>query len=530
MVDYSLVYHLKAKVQNAIEGFKRVQSSFGNVGENMGIMSRKMEKTLTLQKLAWVGFAVLVSKKVLDIMLKSTILQTFIGTWAKLFGALLDVILAPLIPVFMWLTNNFMKLFKWFKDLSKPAKTAIAAILGIAGAFATLAGGIMFVLPALKTIAGVLGFAGIKTAAVGAGVAIKGLLAAIGPVGWVILGIGAAVAVLSYAWYKNWGGIQEKTEAVIAWFTAHDWALLFIPILGWQILLVKRMRENWDEIKNITIKSWEKISEILEKSWSLLTTIAEKTWKTINVTIAATFLLIRAALTGDTEFFKKVWSKFGERIKEIWSGVWNKAKEIFASATTRLINRAHITTNQIIAHFRDLPDKIERIFRDAPQKIAESFRNLPQKIIDVIGNIGEFLWNKIKSSLKWLDNKLFAWAKGELGLSPPLKLIGGFLKRTLENSFLQNAIKVLPKINDSFLFKSLSDIEAKTNKYLKNIRAEIGFDAKIPSGGTVTIDKRSYNISIPVSVTTEMKDDGKSSEEIANDVAVILSEKMRSII
>lgn len=530
MVDYSLIYHIRAKVQSAVDGFKRVQGSFGNVSEKAGIMGRKMEKTLTLQKLGWLGFAYMVGKSVRDIMLKSTILQTFIGTWAKMFGALLDVILAPLIPVFVWLTDNFMKLFKWFQDLSKPAKTVIAVILIVAGAFATLLGWFILVLPFLKALAGVVGFVGLKAAVAGAGSAIAAFLVAIGPVGWAILAIVAAVAILAYAWHKNWGDIQGKTKAVIAWFKSYDWASLFGPILKWLRWLVEKMRESWSIIKKATIESWEKITEILQKTWDTISTIAEKTWKTINLVIATAFLLIRSILIGDTEFFKKVWSKFVERIKEIWRGVWIKAKEIFMAAGKRLIDIVISIKNKIITYFSELPDRIKEFFRDVPQKIADFFTALPQKIIDAIGDIGTFLWNKIKVFLKGLDDKLFAWASGKLGLSPPLKMIGVFLKRTLENSFLQNAINVLPKINDSFLFKNLANIEAKTNKYLKNIRAEIGFDAKIPSGGTVTIDKRSYNISIPVSVTTEMKDEGKSSEEIANDVAVILSEKMRSII
>lgn len=52
---------------------------------------------------------------------------------------------------------------------------------------------------------------GLGTFAVG----IKAALVAIGPLGWAILGIGAALLLLKTAWDKNWGDIQGKTATVV---------------------------------------------------------------------------------------------------------------------------------------------------------------------------------------------------------------------------------------------------------------------------------------------------------------------------
>ena len=52
----------------------------------------------------------------------------------------------------------------------------------------------------------------------GMGMAFKGLMVSMGPIGWVLLGITAAVTAFSVAWINNWGGIQEKTQAFLDWF------------------------------------------------------------------------------------------------------------------------------------------------------------------------------------------------------------------------------------------------------------------------------------------------------------------------
>ncbi len=52
----------------------------------------------------------------------------------------------------------------------------------------------------------------------GMGMAFKGLMVSMGPIGWTLLAITAAVAAFAVAWNQNWGGIREKTQAVLEWF------------------------------------------------------------------------------------------------------------------------------------------------------------------------------------------------------------------------------------------------------------------------------------------------------------------------
>lgn len=529
-MDYSLVYRISAKVRDAVEGFARVQKSFGNVGEKMGIMSRRMEKTLTLQKLGWIGFAYVVSKSIYNILLKSKVLQSFLSAWGTMFGALLDIILTPLIPAFMYLTDKLMKVFNWFEKLPGSVKTVIGAFSLIAAIIAIVVPIILTLMPAFKMIAGVLGFGAIKGAIAGAIGAIGTFLTAIGPVGWAILALILAITIFATAWKTNWGDIQGKTQKVIDWFKKYDWVLLFIPIYGALLFVQKKIYENWDKIQSTTKQIWDKITNALQKTWGAIVILATNVWKTIKLVISATLLIIRGVLTGDTELLKKIWSKFGDRIREIWSNVWNKAIQIFTDTSGKLINKVITTKDKIILYFSELPTKLTEFFRNAPQKIADFFKVLPQKIVSAIGDIGQFIWDKLRTSLTWLDDKIFGWARGEIGLSPPLKQIGVFLKNTIENSFLKNAIKIMPKINDTALFTALVNTKEKTRRILNNIQADVGFTKRIPTNAEkIIIDKRTYTITIPIELPIITKEEDKSIEEVANEVATILSSKLKAI-
>ena len=52
----------------------------------------------------------------------------------------------------------------------------------------------------------------------GMGLAFKGLMVSMGPIGWTLLAVTTAVTAFSVAWINNWGGIREKTQAFLEWF------------------------------------------------------------------------------------------------------------------------------------------------------------------------------------------------------------------------------------------------------------------------------------------------------------------------
>jgi len=112
MTVYDLIYRIQAKIGGALQGFGTISNAYGRVRANTQLMSRDMEKTLTLQKLAWIGFAYVVARSLFDIMTKSTIMQSYLQAWGTILGALLDVALAPWIPVLTTVTQKLADLLK----------------------------------------------------------------------------------------------------------------------------------------------------------------------------------------------------------------------------------------------------------------------------------------------------------------------------------------------------------------------------------------------------------------------------------
>lgn len=111
--------------------------------------------------------------------------------------------LIPTMKKIVGLVNSFTARLQRLKPetvgLIAKALLISVAIAGILGPIALLIG----FLPQLA-----IGFAVVKGA-------MLAFSAAMGPVGWIIMGIGAALGVLAIAWSKDWGGIQIWTKKAV---------------------------------------------------------------------------------------------------------------------------------------------------------------------------------------------------------------------------------------------------------------------------------------------------------------------------
>ena len=106
----------------------------------------------------------------------------------------------------------------WMDSLGSISTVVGVAIIAIGLLAAALLGAFGTVIAtsitaALTSIGGAI--AGAATSAASGAVTI---LAAIGPIGWVILAIIAALALFTIAWTQNWGDIQGKVADFVKWF------------------------------------------------------------------------------------------------------------------------------------------------------------------------------------------------------------------------------------------------------------------------------------------------------------------------
>lgn len=145
------------------------------------------------------------------------------------------------------------------------------------------------------------------TTAVAAWTALAPLLPVIG----VILLIAAAAYFLYQAWTNNWGGIQEKTAAVVDWIKTAIQSLVDFFMAVWNNPLVQLV-----------------VQTVLDN-------------------IKALFAAFKAAFNGD-------WYAFGENLRKIWDNGWNLIVTAFSTIVPLLIEGAQNLITKIIEKFQSI--------------------------------------------------------------------------------------------------------------------------------------------------------------------------------
>lgn len=432
-MDYSLIYRISAKVESAKKGFERIQTAFGNMTESGKIMGRRMGSLLTLQKLAWVGFAYMVGKSIFDIMRKSTILQTFLSAWGTLLGAILDTIFATWADELMWVTEKFDALREAIDKLPEWAKKvlggvgAIAALIVLLGALGTILSTI--IIPGLTAFSAAIGAIILKITGLGAailglggilgifvGVASGLLLGGLGV--WILYKTGVLKAL------SEMGKKFERMHPIIMGFAK----ILLLPlgVLGTLVtyIVAGRFQEIPDAVKNVldqAIDSFKMFGGILKN----------------NILSAFTFVL---------------YSLFS---------IIGKFTAIGRKIVTAIISGLSGLRSALISKIRASIPNLHDIFHISPQVIA----------------VGKHYVDLISKGI------------GQTKMAHP-----EFDTTSLE------------KFGDEFNLKAPS------------------------SRGGGPVDNRTFNMPISVELGLTVREEGKSIDEIATEVANVLSFKMRRIL
>jgi len=203
--------------------------------------------------------------------------ETDISNLAKELGTML-------MPYIIELMGHVRGLIDRFKELSPEQQKVILIVGGIIA----ILGPLLMIVGSVISAIGVIG--GVISAAAGA----VGL--AVAPFLLIIAAIIAAVALLVVAWKNDWGGIQEKTKAVIDWLSTNIKKVIDNIKKWWD--------ENGENIKASVKGAWEKIQSIVQGVIDYITLIYEA-WS--------------AAFDGD-------WYTFGQKLRAAWELLWNGIK------------------------------------------------------------------------------------------------------------------------------------------------------------------------------------------------------------
>ncbi len=189
---------------------------------------------------------------------------------------------------------------------------------------------------ALIGIGAVLATAAIASAIISIGLAIPTL---INPLNGVI----AVAALLGAAWAGNWGGIQEKTQAVIDWITPYIQAALGVIQQFWDengAAIMDIVNMMWGAVQSAFSTAAQFIQNVINTALALIRgwweehgatvmAVVSAFWETIKITfqtvtdnIRLIVLAVQAAMQGD-------WLLFGATLRGIVDNIWAAVRDVF---------------------------------------------------------------------------------------------------------------------------------------------------------------------------------------------------------
>lgn len=188
-----------------------------------------------------------------------------------------------------------------------------------------------------------------KDVLLGLGIAVGIAIAAIvGPlviaaakIGLIFAGLVAVIAVVRNAWENNWGGIQDKVRAVIAFIVplvrdAVDNIRTFWAENG--AAIIAGVQEAWGQVEEAINTAIIRVQTIIANALSAIETFWDQhgttiiatiltAWTVIQATISSAIAVIRPAITQFVDNAREALASFGPAIEDLKS-LWDSLKPV----------------------------------------------------------------------------------------------------------------------------------------------------------------------------------------------------------
>lgn len=353
------VQELEQKLQKAMQGkmpqlteAQKIQARYALLMEQSAVFAGDFARTQT------------------GVANSSRMLQEALHDLAAEFGT-------ELLPLAQNFLQEALKMIKFFKSLPEPVKQNIIRFMALAAAIGPLLMGLSGIIKVGQGIGTVIGLiskvgslAGIVQSASAA------IMTALGPIGWIVLAIVAAIGLLYIAWTNNWGGIQEKTAAAVAWIKTQltaAWTTLkqLVFLAGYYLDQFKQWIDTKLNEAAQTIATWV---GLVPTYWQMLINTARIKW---------------------LEFLNLI-ATIGERIKQL-----------------------------AIQKFQSMVNRIRAVF-------SIDWGALGRKIVSgIIGGIGSMA-GALVSKMKGLAQSALSAAKSVLGIHSPSRVFEEFGRQSIE--------------------------------------------------------------------------------------------------
>lgn len=294
----------------------------------------------------------------------------------------------------------FSKIGTFAKNASSTVVTKIGEISkGIAGKIPAIGSAIGQVGSKLMTL--VPKAASMVTGAVGK---LGGLIAAIGPAGWIAIGIGAGIVAIIANWDKvkeaagvvkdwvveKWSQLKEKTSEI--WGNIKDFAgKTWDDLSSWA-------SEKFGNIKESVSNAWENAKKKTSEIWSNVKETAGNIWGGMKETAGNVFSDIKSNVSSAWEGAKNLtssaWNGISSWVSRIWSGMDSDARSSFDNIDRTISNSSSYSSDTISREWSRVRDSLSGVFdgmkidaQNGIDSIVNEFSNLSWKISDAVGDL-----------------------------------------------------------------------------------------------------------------------------------------------
>jgi len=368
----------------------------------------------------WIQDTLIPAFQNLGTWVRDTVIPAFqdLGLWIQ------DTVVPAIQDLGIWIQDTLIPAFQdlgvWIQETAIPAFQQFVTFIQ-ENAEPILAG-IAAVLVAVVIPAFVAWAAGAISAAVAT-------VVALGPIILILAAIGAAVALLVEAWKEDWGGIQEKTQAVVA-FLKQLWEEVLLPALLkiWDFIRLQLI-PLFEKLARIAIQTVGRAIEQLTDIWNnVLYPVLVMVWEFIQNSVIPIFEVL-------AEIAEAV---LGLAI-QVLAGIWNNILLPALTAVWKFISE------KVLPIFKKVNEEVVDKLTPAFQFLAEKVFPVFQKGLDAISEALRILYDwfkRLKAIIESID--VPDWAKGH---SPP-PLATWF--QDISNEVERLAAAELPKLAASF--------------------------------------------------------------------------------
>lgn len=287
------------------------------------------------------------------------------------------------------------------------------------------------------------------------------------------------IILLAMAWANNWGGIQEKTQAVIDFIwpyiqmgiefikTAINEGLTLIQQWwdehGENLMLI--IRTAWDWIStNVQTKITmvqtiiTTVATAIQQFWDTwgqtIMTLAQLTWENIKTIVNAAMDIIGFIIDAAAALIKGDWEAFGEALMSIWRTAWDTIKTLLGNAKTAIMaiinTLVQLATQKFEAWKTSATEKITALKTAVSEKITA----MKEAVVTTVTGLKDTvsgLWDTFTTGLKT------TWSSAWESIKSTIDGIAGEIKDIIQGIIdAINSIPVLPDISNPFSTSSIN--------------------------------------------------------------------------